>query len=86
MKCWKCRAVMMKDEQSRTATCPCCGRTVQYQTRREKRGPSSGPGGRMGCSSVLGRKILAILAILLLIVGVYLIVSGIYLAELENAL
>ena len=63
MKCWKCHTTMIKDEYSRTATCPCCGRTVNYHTRSEKRAVSSFGGGSggdysgdgcSGCAKVLG--------------------------------
>ena len=50
MKCWKCHTTMIKDEYSRTATCPCCGRTVHYRTKSEKRGYSYSSGGSGGYS------------------------------------
>ena len=54
---------MIKNAYSRTATCPCCGRTINYHTRSEKRAFSSfgrGSGGDYdadgysGCAKILG--------------------------------
>ncbi len=58
---------MIKDEYSRTAACPCCGRAVHYRTKSEKRGLlNSSEANRdsngedcAGCASVLGIGVLA---------------------------
>lgn len=68
---------MIKDEYSRTATCPCCGRTVHYRTKSEKRSYSYSSGGSggysgdgcPGCASVLGIGALVIIALPLVILG-----------------
>ena len=77
MKCWKCHTTMIKDEYSRTATCPCCGRTVSYRTKSEKRGyssySSSGYGGSgadlSGCAHFLGIGALLVIGIPLVLLG-----------------
>lgn len=77
MKCWKCHTTMIKDEFSRTATCPYCGRTVHYRTKCEKRGFSSyssgggdySGGGCAGCASVLGRGALVVIGVPLVLLG-----------------
>jgi hypothetical protein len=67
---------MIKDEYSRTATCPCCGRTVHYRTKSEKRGFSSYSsgggdynGGCAGCASVLGIGALVVIGVPLVLLG-----------------
>ncbi len=37
MRCRKCGSSMEKDYDSRTATCPYCGRTVSYRSKADKR-------------------------------------------------
>lgn len=77
MKCWKCHTTMIKDEYSRTATCPCCGRTIHYRTKSEKRGYSYSSGGSggysgdgcTGCASIFGIGALVIIALPLVILG-----------------
>ena len=79
VKCWKCHTTMIKDEYSRTATCPCCGRTVHYRTKSEKKwsssfsdssgGYSSSGSGCSGCASVLGVGALVIMGIPLLLLS-----------------
>lgn len=84
MKCWKCHTTMVKDEDSRTATCPCCGRTVGYRTKSEKKwdldssyssySSYSGDGGNhsgiscSGCVLALAIGVLIIIGLLLLLV------------------
>ncbi len=69
---------MIKDEYSRTATCPCCGRTVNYHTRSEKRAFSSFGGGSggdysgdgcSGCAKVLGIGALIIIGLPLVLLS-----------------
>lgn len=73
MKCWKCHTTMIKDEYSRTATCPYCGRTVSYRTKSEKRGYSSYPSSSdsgvdlSGCAHFLGIGALIIIGIPLIL-------------------
>ena len=77
MKCWKCHTTMIKDEYSRTATCPYCGRTVHYRTKSEKRWPTgySGSGGDYsgiscsGCASVIGIGALVVIGVPLALLG-----------------
>lgn len=75
MKCLKCHTTMNKEEYSRTATCPSCGRTVHYRTKSEKRGFSSYNNGESagysvdGCASVLGIGALIVIAMPLIILG-----------------
>ena len=77
MKCWKCHTTMIKDEYSRTATCPYCGRSVHYRTKSEKRW-STGYGGSdgdysgidfSGCASVLGIGALVVIGVPLALLG-----------------
>ena len=37
MKCYKCHCTMDKDYETRTATCPICGRTTTYRTNADKK-------------------------------------------------
>ena len=68
---------MIKDEFSRTATCPYCGRTVHYRTKSEKRGFSSysssggdySGGGCAGCASVIGIGALVVIGVPLVLLG-----------------
>lgn len=65
---------MLKDEFLRTATCPCCGRTVHYRTKSEKRSGFASGGGSVGgdvgcgeccigCAVTIGIVILIIIAL-----------------------
>lgn len=78
VKCHKCHTTMEKDSYSRTATCPCCGRTVSYRTKSEKRGyygsGYSGGGYSGGGFKVSGcLKVLAIIAAIIIIVPLLLL-------------
>ena len=52
VKCYKCHTRMIKDEYSRTATCPCCGRTVKYRTKAEKKAANNTDTDSAGCLGI----------------------------------
>lgn len=83
MKCKKCHTAMEKDSASRTATCPCCGRTVHYRTKAEKRcnnnnyysGNDNGNGGKRKGHGCL---IFVIVVIILLVLSPILLLRLIF--------
>ena len=81
VKCYRCHTTMEKDSFSRTATCPCCGRTVGYRTRSEKRGSyGGGYGGGSGGGDVDFSGCLTVIAIIaaIIILGPLLLLSAIF--------
>lgn len=83
MKCKKCNTTMEKDPASRTATCPCCGRTVHYRTKAEERcnnnnyysGNDNGNGGKRKGHGCL---IFVIVVIILLVLSPILLLRLIF--------
>lgn len=83
MKCKKCHTTMEKDPASRTATCPCCSRTVHYRTKAEKRcnnnnyysGNDNGNGGKRKGHGCL---IFVIVVIILLVLSPILLLRLIF--------
>lgn len=91
MKCRKCHTTMIKDVDSRTATCPYCGRTVHYRTKSERRnyyststendGEANG-GCCSGCATAMGSAVLIVIVLLFLLLD-FIFGDGIW-SFLEN--
>lgn len=82
MKCKKCHTTMEKDSASRTVTCPCCGRTVHYRTKAEKRCNnnyySSNDNGNGGKRKGHGCLIFVVVVIILLVLSPILLLRLIF--------
>ena len=68
VKCYKCHTRMIKDEYSRTATCPCCGRTVKYRTKAEKKAANNTDTDSAGCLGITATIMLIPIGIAFLLV------------------